>query len=87
MKIISTPDTGAWRFKCDCSQCLSELEADAGDVRYAPETGGNQHDYVPSRLYVECPVCEMQLTIPDAGVPFMVQKQARNRNTDLKDGR
>lgn len=79
MKIISTPDISNWCVKCTCGQCTTVFEADAGDVRYTPSTGGNARDYQPSWFYVECPVCMKQLAIDETDVPHMVQKQAKDR--------
>lgn len=72
MKVVKKLDIAAWRKRFECKTCESQLEIEAGDVKYEYHSGyGRDTDY--ETWTVRCPVCQTQHNVVKTDIPKAVQ--------------
>lgn len=80
MKIIKKVDTKEWSLKCTCSQCDTELEAEAGDVKVTHVSGyGRDSDY--DAWSVNCPVCSNTISLKQDNIPKLIRVNAKQKSS------
>lgn len=85
MKVLTQPDISGWNHEFTCQQCKSTLLAGPEDLYRLSETkssqgyGGDYIDYKEYYFAVFCAVCDHVKEVPDANIPYLLQKQAEKR--------
>jgi len=78
MKIIKQTETKEWSHKFTCSECDSELEAEAGDIKVTHYDGDFREPAYDS-WHVNCPVCSHQTSILENKIPKLVKVKAKQK--------
>lgn len=75
-------DVKAWRRKVICYGCNTELEIELSDIRYAGEAG-DWHDSGWEKYWVNCSICDRELTLTSDDLPELIKIGAQKRKNGL----
>lgn len=81
MKIIKKADTANWKYKFTCSNCETELEAEASDLNYHVYNNGVYDRGPTSEEYkVKCLVCNTGKVVPINSIPRALQYETQQKS-------
>lgn len=80
MKILKKQDVSQWNYKHTCSNCDSELEVEAKDLRHQ-HYDGDQRDPAYDSYSAQCAVCVTSFTIPENKIPKLIQIEAKGKSS------
>lgn len=78
MKVIKKQDVSDWKYLHNCSNCDSQLEVEAKDLRYSHYDGDMREPGYDS-YSAQCAVCSQAFTVPSNKIPKLIQIEAKDR--------
>jgi hypothetical protein len=77
MKVI-TDNRDGWTTQVECHDCKSVLEIDENDLKRGL-FGGNYAESGTHRFYVECPLCDADVSFKSGELPRYIERATEKR--------
>ncbi len=78
MKVLKKVETAGWSYRHNCSNCDSELEVEAKDLRYH-RYDGDMREPGYDAFQAQCAVCSQAFNVPTNKIPKLIQIEAKDR--------
>lgn len=85
MKVLKKQDITGWKHNHTCSNCESELEVEAKDLRHYRYDGDCREPGYDA-FSAQCAVCSTAFTIPSNKIPKLLQIEVKDRTARYSSG-